>query len=160
MKKMKDGKLPRDQNRGGDLLRAHRPESNPDRQAGRDAETDWNRRRAKRSKSLLGTRVFLELFVKVQEEWRSSRGFVEELDWRRQLEADRREAAEREVAIILCYQIARDSGVNGISCRFGSITHHARAPTSARTAAVTNDIFHPKCAAINGVSEAVQAPPI
>ena len=36
--------------------------------------------------SLLGTRVFLELFVKVQEEWRSNRGFVEELDWRRQLE--------------------------------------------------------------------------
>jgi GTPase len=36
--------------------------------------------------SLLGTRVFLELFVKVREEWRSSRGFVEELDWRRQLE--------------------------------------------------------------------------
>ena len=35
---------------------------------------------------LLGTRIFLELFVKVQEEWRSSRGFVEELDWRRQLE--------------------------------------------------------------------------
>jgi GTP-binding protein Era len=35
---------------------------------------------------LLGTRVFLELFVKVQEEWRSSRGFIEELDWRRQLE--------------------------------------------------------------------------
>jgi GTP-binding protein Era len=35
---------------------------------------------------LLGTRVFLELFVKVQEEWRSNRGFVEELDWRRQLE--------------------------------------------------------------------------
>ncbi|MDP9038858.1 MAG: GTPase Era [Acidobacteriota bacterium] len=35
--------------------------------------------------SLLGTRVFLELFVKVQEDWRSSRGFVEELDWRRQL---------------------------------------------------------------------------
>jgi len=31
--------------------------------------------------SLLGTRVFLELFVKVQEEWRSSRGFVEDLDW-------------------------------------------------------------------------------
>ena len=35
---------------------------------------------------LLGTRVFLELFVKVQEQWRSSRGFVEDLDWRRQLE--------------------------------------------------------------------------
>jgi GTP-binding protein Era len=36
--------------------------------------------------SLLGTRVFLELFVKVQDEWRSSRDFVEDLDWRRQLE--------------------------------------------------------------------------
>ena len=36
--------------------------------------------------SLLGTRVFLELFVKVQDEWRASRGFVEQLDWRRQLE--------------------------------------------------------------------------
>ena len=35
---------------------------------------------------LLGTRVFLELFVKVQEEWRSSRGFVDDLDWRRQME--------------------------------------------------------------------------
>jgi GTP-binding protein Era len=40
----------------------------------------------KEIESLLGTRVFLELFVKVQEEWRASRGFVEELDWRRQLE--------------------------------------------------------------------------
>ena len=36
--------------------------------------------------ALLGTRVFLELFVKVESEWRASRGFVEELDWRRQLE--------------------------------------------------------------------------
>ena len=36
--------------------------------------------------SLLGTRVFLELFVKVQEDWRSKAGFVEDLDWRRQLE--------------------------------------------------------------------------
>jgi GTP-binding protein Era len=40
----------------------------------------------KEIEGLLGTRVFLELFVKVQEGWRSSRGFVEELDWRRQLE--------------------------------------------------------------------------
>jgi len=40
----------------------------------------------KEIEALLGTRVFLELFVKVQEEWRSSRGFVEDLDWRRQLE--------------------------------------------------------------------------
>jgi GTPase len=44
--------------------------------------------------SLLGTRVFLELFVKVQEEWRSSRGFVEDLDWRRQLEL----IAEKQMA--------------------------------------------------------------
>jgi GTP-binding protein Era len=40
----------------------------------------------KEIEGLLGTRVFLELFVKVQEEWRASRGFVDELDWRRQLE--------------------------------------------------------------------------
>jgi len=36
--------------------------------------------------TLLGTKVFLELFVKVKDDWRGSRGFVEELDWRRQLE--------------------------------------------------------------------------
>jgi GTPase len=35
---------------------------------------------------MLGMKVFLELFVKVQPNWRESRGFVEELDWRRQLE--------------------------------------------------------------------------
>ena len=35
---------------------------------------------------MVGTKVFLELFVKVQPNWRESRGFVEELDWRRQLE--------------------------------------------------------------------------
>ncbi len=35
---------------------------------------------------MLGTRVFLELFVKVQPGWRESREFVDELDWRRQLE--------------------------------------------------------------------------
>jgi GTP-binding protein Era len=35
---------------------------------------------------MLGTKVFLELYVKVQANWRESRGFVEELDWRRQLE--------------------------------------------------------------------------
>jgi GTP-binding protein Era len=32
---------------------------------------------------LVGTKVFLELFVKVQPGWRESRQFVEELDWRR-----------------------------------------------------------------------------
>ncbi len=40
----------------------------------------------KEIESLLGTRVFLELFVKVHENWRSSSAFVEDLDWRRQLE--------------------------------------------------------------------------
>lgn len=35
---------------------------------------------------MVGTKVFLELFVKVQPGWRNSRQFVEELDWRRQLE--------------------------------------------------------------------------
>jgi GTP-binding protein Era len=35
---------------------------------------------------MMETKVFLELFVKVQPNWRESRGFVEELDWRRQLD--------------------------------------------------------------------------
>jgi len=35
---------------------------------------------------MLGKKVFLELFVKVRANWRESRGFVEELDWRKQLE--------------------------------------------------------------------------
>jgi GTPase len=35
---------------------------------------------------MLDTKVFLELFVKVQAGWRDSRSFVDELDWRRQLE--------------------------------------------------------------------------
>ena len=35
---------------------------------------------------LLGTKVFLELFVKVQPNWRESRSFVEGIDWRKQLE--------------------------------------------------------------------------
>jgi GTPase len=35
---------------------------------------------------MVGTRVFLELFVKVSPDWRESHQFIEELDWRRQLE--------------------------------------------------------------------------
>jgi GTPase len=35
---------------------------------------------------MLGSKVFLELFVKVRPLWRDSREFVDELDWRRQLE--------------------------------------------------------------------------
>ena len=35
---------------------------------------------------MTGTRVYLELFVKVTPGWRESRAFVDELDWRRQIE--------------------------------------------------------------------------
>jgi GTP-binding protein Era len=35
---------------------------------------------------MLDTKVFLELYVKAEPGWRDSRTFVEELDWRRQLE--------------------------------------------------------------------------
>ena len=35
---------------------------------------------------MVGTRVFLELFVKVSPDWRESHAFIEELDWRWQLE--------------------------------------------------------------------------
>lgn len=35
----------------------------------------------------VGTKVFLELFIKVVPGWRASRHFVEELDWQKQLEA-------------------------------------------------------------------------
>jgi GTP-binding protein Era len=35
---------------------------------------------------MVGTKVFLELYVKVRSGWRESREFVEELDWRRHLE--------------------------------------------------------------------------
>jgi GTP-binding protein Era len=40
----------------------------------------------KEIESLVGTQVFLELHVIVEENWRERRGFVESLDWRRQLE--------------------------------------------------------------------------
>lgn len=40
----------------------------------------------KEIESLLGTRVFLELHVIVEENWRERRGFVESLDWRKQIE--------------------------------------------------------------------------
>jgi GTP-binding protein Era len=43
---------------------------------------------------LLGTRVFLELFVVVEENWRESRGFLATLDWRNQLEEIARKEAE------------------------------------------------------------------
>jgi GTP-binding protein Era len=49
---------------------------------------------------LLNTKVFLELFVKVRPGWRDSRQFVEETDWRTQLErlaaADMTQSSEPE----------------------------------------------------------------
>jgi GTP-binding protein Era len=48
---------------------------------------------------MLGTKVFLELYVKAEPGWRDSRSFVEELDWRRQLEHrmfERREEHDSE----------------------------------------------------------------
>jgi GTPase len=50
---------------------------------------------------MLGTKVFLELYVKVKPGWRESRAFIEELDWRKQLEHRMHnqinESAQREV---------------------------------------------------------------
>lgn len=40
----------------------------------------------KEIESLLGTRVYLELHVIVEPGWRESRGFIDSLDWRKQLE--------------------------------------------------------------------------
>jgi GTP-binding protein Era len=45
---------------------------------------------------MVGTRVFLELFVKVSPDWRQSHTFIEELDWRRQLELLARPGGIRE----------------------------------------------------------------
>jgi GTPase len=45
---------------------------------------------------MLGSKVFLELFVKVRPNWRDSRAFVEELDWRRQLEHLIMESGEKD----------------------------------------------------------------
>ncbi len=36
---------------------------------------------------LLDRKVFLELFIKVRSGWRESRQFVDELDWRKQLQS-------------------------------------------------------------------------
>jgi len=40
----------------------------------------------KEIESLLGTRVYLELHIVVEPGWRESRGFIDTLDWRKQLE--------------------------------------------------------------------------
>jgi len=48
--------------------------------------------------SLLGTRVYLELHIIVEPGWRESKGFVESLDWRNQLErlAEKQDAEAQE----------------------------------------------------------------
>jgi GTP-binding protein Era len=48
---------------------------------------------------MLGTHVFLELYVKVQPGWRDSRSFIEELDWRKQLEHRMFEQKSDQVAM-------------------------------------------------------------
>jgi GTP-binding protein Era len=55
---------------------------------------------------MLGTKVFLELYVKAEPGWRDSRRFVEELDWRRQLEqrmleqrTDEQTASARQITV-------------------------------------------------------------
>jgi GTP-binding protein Era len=96
LKKMKDGKLPVTQisaaifcERTGQKAILIGKQGEMLKRIGTAARKDIE--------SLLGTRVFLELFVKVREEWRSSRGFVEDLDWRRQLEliAEKQQSEEK-----------------------------------------------------------------
>jgi GTP-binding protein Era len=51
----------------------------------------------KQIEAMLGCKVFLELFVKVEPGWREQRDFVQSLDWRRQLEEMARQQGGREV---------------------------------------------------------------
>lgn len=64
---------------------------------------------------MLGTKVFLELYVKVQPNWRESRGFVEELDWRRQLDHLTGGVSEQPTTPRTKKSRARDSAVNKTS---------------------------------------------
>jgi GTPase len=50
----------------------------------------------KQIESLLGTRVYLELHVIVEPNWRESRAFIDSLDWRRQLEAMTEKGKDRK----------------------------------------------------------------
>lgn len=49
---------------------------------------------------MMGTKVFLELYVKAQPGWRDSRRFVEELDWRRQLEHRMQDQSGAEARLV------------------------------------------------------------
>ncbi len=51
----------------------------------------------KEIESLLGTRVFLELHIIVEPGWRESRGFIDTLDWRKQLEDMAEQQASEDV---------------------------------------------------------------
>jgi GTP-binding protein Era len=46
---------------------------------------------------MLGAKVFLELFVKVRPGWREQRAFLDETDWRRQLETMARSQAREKI---------------------------------------------------------------
>ena len=70
---------------GSDLLRALGAKGDFDRQ-GRHKLKSIGTGARKEIESLLGTRVYLELHVIVEENWRESRYFVDSLDWRKQLE--------------------------------------------------------------------------
>jgi GTP-binding protein Era len=61
----------------------------------------------------LETKVFLELYVKVQPNWRESHGFVEELDWRRQLEHLTHGQAEAAKALPLAPSAGNTARRNG-----------------------------------------------
>lgn len=50
----------------------------------------------KQIEAMLGCKVFLELFVKVEPGWREQRDFVQSLDWRRQLEEMARQQGSQE----------------------------------------------------------------
>lgn len=50
----------------------------------------------KELESFLGTQVHLELFVKVADDWRGSRTFLDSLDWRNQLESLGRQQSKTE----------------------------------------------------------------
>ncbi len=95
MKKLKDGRLPVTKiaaaifcEREGQKAILIGKQGTMLKEIGSQARTDIE--------SLLGTRVFLELFVKVQEEWRSKPGFIEDLDWRKQMELMAEKQAREE----------------------------------------------------------------